>query len=186
MRMIRWKKLFSLSLLLCATAILVFRFYPWMTPDEKELRREFEALPYHQNVPLSQMRVLGRYTKICLIDSYAIRSGPNREKSLANIFGSVDYSAYRDEIIRRYSDYFTVGVYPVRNNKLIASIRVDPGYHSYVIPAKESAVEQNDRISNCHGRETICAWQAESRDRYFRISSCHEPAAVCAWRTDKD
>lgn len=106
-------------------AFLAFHFsaYLLLTRDEQQLHEALQHLPANEKIPLSKLGPLSRYTEVCAIDAYAVRVGPEQAESLRRIFGDIDYSQYRDEIIKQYSDWFTV--FSVSNNsvtKLYAQI----------------------------------------------------------------
>jgi hypothetical protein len=138
----------------------------FLSKDDRKLERHIAALPYNKTIPLSQLPPLDRYETICIVDAYAVRSGARQQESLTRIFGSIDYSEFRDEIVNIYSDHDTTqGIYPVQDNKLLPAIHVFPGYHTYLRPGRHP-----------HGKE----W------RYFPLSSCYSPKDVCLRRGKDD
>lgn len=142
--------------------IAAWAFCPDLTADELQLRAELRNLQYGDSVPLSSFTPLKQYDNVCMIDAYAIKPGTRQEESVRRIFGSIDYSQFRDEIIRRYTDYYAVGIYPVKNNRLMKAMRMAPGHHTYMRLATDPP------------------------NKDFTISACYKPADVCLRKTDKD
>ena len=111
--------------------------------DERQLSHELKAALTNtaegQIISLSTLLSLRDFDELCIVDDYAVDVGAEQEASLKRIFGTKDFSKFRDELIHRYTeDYYPVGFYLVKGNAVVRSLRVYMGKHTHLTPAKIS------------------------------------------------
>jgi len=174
------KCLWLIPLAILLLAYLVHVVSERATPKERYLRQELENLPAGTAVPLSDLAPLKGFERVCIVDSYAIHP-PHEDKSLSQIFGPIDYSKYREDIVKKYSDYYGMGFFPVRANQLVEWIRVGASPKAHIMPGKVASNGKFEyfRLSGCYGTSDVCLTQV-GRDKYgdriVEINFCQQPA----------
>lgn len=145
---------------------------------ERTGQAQIEALANGKRLKLADWAPLKQRDQICIIDAYAVRSGQLKEASLYRIFGKLDYQEYRDEIIKRYSDFAPVGFYSVEKNRVSGGINVSLPSGSYLKFAKISEItEPKYFLSGCYHTDNICIWKADtdtSGERPIFIGYCNK------------
>jgi hypothetical protein len=85
-------------------------------------------------VRLSQMGGFTRYEAICAFAPAALDYQKATEADLKKIFGSIDYSAWQEDILGNFADGFSHGpvFYMLKNGAVVNALPAGSSYFSYV------------------------------------------------------
>jgi hypothetical protein len=106
--------------------------------------------------------------KVCILAPYSIRMGPAQEKSLAIVFGDVNYDLWKERIIYRHTKGYHWSLYLVSENNIVFDF----------LPIKRNtnhSIEFGEGLgSGCFDASKICAYStfyAESKNM-ITIKKC--------------